>query len=115
MLFDFYSATWFYRITFLCQHYNNKFQNYIKLWYGVYARKAKEPQVRAFLELPAGVEAAWIAVVGRPAEKEGHGKAGPSRVCAGRPAVCAVMTRGGVAARLLLFLLYMASSVLCLH
>ncbi len=46
------------------------------LWYGVYRRAAKEPQVRAALGLPEGVECAGIALLGYPAEeKEPHGKA----------------------------------------
>ena len=39
------------------------------LWYGVYLRAAKEPQVRAFLNLPAGVEVLGITVMGYAAEK----------------------------------------------
>ncbi len=39
------------------------------LWYGVYARAAKEPQVREFLKLPEGVEICGIAVIGHPAEE----------------------------------------------
>ena len=46
------------------------------LWYGVYRRAAKEPQVRAALNLPEGVECVGIAVIGRAAEeKEPHGQA----------------------------------------
>ncbi len=46
------------------------------LWYGVYRRAAKEPQVRAALNLPEGVECTGIAVIGRAAEeKESHGQA----------------------------------------
>ncbi len=40
------------------------------LWYGVYARPAKEPQVRAFLKLPEGVEVLGITVMGYAAEKK---------------------------------------------
>lgn len=44
------------------------------LWYGVYRRAAKEPQVRAALALPEGAECIGIAVIGRAAEeKEPHG------------------------------------------
>ena len=39
------------------------------LWYGVYQRAAKEPQVRAFLDLPEGVEVLGITVMGYAAEK----------------------------------------------
>ena len=43
------------------------------LWYGVYARAAKEPPVREFLKLPDEVEACGIAVIGHAAEeKEPH-------------------------------------------
>ena len=46
------------------------------LWYGVYRRAAKEPQVRAALNLPEGAECTGIAVIGHPAEeKEEHGQA----------------------------------------
>lgn len=46
------------------------------LWYGVYRRAAKEPQVRAALNLPEGVECTGIAVIGHPAETHReHGKA----------------------------------------
>lgn len=34
------------------------------LWYGVYARAAKEPAIREFLELPEGVEVLGITVMG---------------------------------------------------
>lgn len=55
------------------------------LWYGVYRRAAKEPQVRAALNLPEGVECTGIAVVGHPAEeKEPHGTAKPEHVFMGR-------------------------------
>jgi len=40
------------------------------LWYGVYARAAKEPQVRAFLKLPEGVEVLGITIMGYAAEKK---------------------------------------------
>lgn len=40
------------------------------LWYGVYARPAKEPQVREFLKLPKGVEVLGITVMGYAAEKK---------------------------------------------
>lgn len=51
------------------------------LWYGVYNRPAKEPQVRAALNLPDGTECAGIAVIGHPAEKkEEHGKAKPEYI-----------------------------------
>ncbi|OUO93491.1 nitroreductase family protein [Cloacibacillus sp. An23] len=47
------------------------------LWYGVYRRAAKEPQVRAALNLPEGVECAGIAVIGYAGEnKDKHGKVG---------------------------------------
>lgn len=43
------------------------------LWYGVYARAAKEPPVREFLKLPDEVEVCGIAVIGHAAEeKEPH-------------------------------------------
>ena len=46
------------------------------LWYGVYRRTAKEPQVRAVLSLPEGAECAGIAVIGRAAEEhKEHGQA----------------------------------------
>ncbi|MDO5563510.1 MAG: nitroreductase family protein [Synergistaceae bacterium] len=38
------------------------------MWYGVYARPAKEPQIRKFLALPGGVEVLGIAIVGHKAE-----------------------------------------------
>lgn len=45
------------------------------LWYGVYRRAAKEPQVRAALNLPEGAECAGIAVIGRAAEEhKEHGQ-----------------------------------------
>lgn len=39
------------------------------LWYGVYRREEKEPQVRAALGLPEGVECVGIAVIGQAAER----------------------------------------------
>ncbi|MDO5115044.1 MAG: nitroreductase family protein [Synergistaceae bacterium] len=42
------------------------------LWYGVYARPAKEPQLREFLRLPRGVEIAGVAVIGRKGEEKGE-------------------------------------------
>lgn len=51
------------------------------LWYGVYARAAKEPAVRAFLKLPEGVEVLGITVMGYAAEKkEPKGEVDASRV-----------------------------------
>ena len=45
------------------------------LWYGVYRRAAKEPQVRAALNLPEGAECAGIAVIGHAAEEhKEHGR-----------------------------------------
>lgn len=46
------------------------------LWYGVYRRAAKEPQVRAALNLPESAECTGIAVIGHAAEEhEEHGRA----------------------------------------
>lgn len=51
------------------------------LWYGVYARAAKEPAVRAFLKLPEGVEVLGITIMGYAAEKkEPRGEADASHV-----------------------------------
>lgn len=38
------------------------------MWYGVYARRAKEPQIRKFLNVPDGVEVLGIVIIGHKAE-----------------------------------------------
>ncbi len=50
------------------------------LWYGVYRRAAKEPQVRAVLKLPEGVEVLGVAVFGHAAEHKEPNVPDESRV-----------------------------------
>lgn len=55
------------------------------LWYGVYRRAAKEPQIREILALPEGVEVCGIVILGHSAEKkEPHGAADPKLFYSGK-------------------------------